>query len=169
MPAQRHITMRTMRDIPTRSALDSRRIRTSCTKEQDLSAVRQSCSDALYELEREIPRHSPLPPFSRSVNDFHIRIGCTVISFRKIDFLHPPDPAIVERLQRRSRSPEDNLRPVNTGQHQCSIPSVVSWCRSVLLIRGIMFLIHDYQSQVMMRQEYRRTCSKHYIISRTDL
>ena len=169
MPAQRHITMRTTRDIPTRSALDSRRIRTSCTKKQNLSAVRQSRSDTLNELKREIPRHSPLSPFRRSVNDFHIRIGRAVISFRKIDFLHPPDSAIVEGLQRRSCSPEDNLRPVNTGQHQCSITPIISWCRSVLLIRGIMFLIHDYQSQVMVRQEYRRTRTKHYVISRTDL
>ena len=164
MVAERHIAMRTSRNITTADTLDSRRIGPARPQQQNLAAIRKHLIYPLYELVGKTAFHAPFPAFSNRVNDFHIRIFRPEIPFRQPHICHFPGFAVIERLQRRRRRAQDHVSAVQLGQHQCSVTSIITRSRRVLFIRGIVFLIHYHNSQIMVRQKYRRAGSEHHIL-----
>ena len=76
---------------------------------------------------------------------------------------------IVITLQRRRGSAHQHFALVNLCQHHRSVPGMIAWSRVNLLVRTVVLLIHNNQTQILIRQQQSRAGAQNQLVFRVQI
>ena len=113
---------------------------------------------------RKLSRHPFLACQFLCVHQFDVRqLQIPVPLFQ----LHPGILAVqrlIIRLYAGSSRTQQRLRPIHGSQDDGRIPRMIPGSRILLLVRSLVLLVHNHQSQSPERQEDRRPYSQNHVI-----
>ena len=164
MQGHRHIALHATRRLSTRHTLDLRRIAPAILKENNLLFIRQTLTNPIYQGVAEMPVHLFSIVLTAKIDKFNIR------QFHPAKTLGKRHQAIYTSLRQiirfngRSGCSQEHFCAMLFRQHDSRSPCMVTGIRFCLLITGIMFFIHNDQTQIGDRKKDCTSRPKHYIV-----
>ena len=152
---QRYVAPCTFRHPSTGSALGDRCISPPILEQNDLLARVQGIAHGLQHPSAEVALHVALLVGFAEVHQFDFRQRGTAEPFQKRHMNRPLRLHGPTRLQGRCGRSEQHGCPVQSPQHRRCIPRLVTRCRILLFVAGIVLLIDHDQAEVSERQEHR--------------